>query len=197
MASLNYLWQHRAKFPVGSHAFYKAWGKRFFSYAELRKRNRNRTQLTKAGAQIHETAEIGEITVDGNRNYLTVGEFTFLGKVTVALHCAVSIGKKVCINDGVRLLSASHDVLDPKWQLIKSEIVIDDYAWIGTGAFIMPGVRIGRGAVVGAGAVVSKSIGPGTIVVGNPAKPVSKVRCEELDYNPCEFLAANRAWLLG
>ena len=182
---------------MGSKAFYRAWGKRIFSYAELRKRNRSRSNLTNAGARIHETAEIGEVIVEGNKNHLTVGDFTFLGKVTVALHCAVSIGKRVCINDGVHLLSASHDVRDPKWQLIKGEIVIEDYAWIGTGAMILPGVHIGRGAVVGAGAVVSKSIEPGTIVVGNPAKPITKTRCETLDYNPCEFLAANRAWLLG
>ena len=58
-------------------------------------------------------------------------------------------------------------------------------------------VRIGRGAVVGARAVVSKSVPPGAIVVGNPARPVPKSRCEEFSYNPCEFLAANRAWLLG
>ena len=75
--------------------------------------------------------------------------------------------------------------------------MIEDYAWIGTGAMILPGVCIGRGAVFGAGAVVSKSVAPGAIVVGNPAKPISKSRCEIFDYNPCEFLAANRAWLVG
>ncbi|MBC6609132.1 acyltransferase [Hymenobacter sp. BT188] len=197
MASLTYLWQHRAKFAVGSKKFYRAWGKRLLSYAELRKRNRNRLRLIAAGAQIHETAEIGEVTLEGNKRCLTIGDFTFIGKVTIALHCAVRIGNRVCINDGVQILSASHDVLDPKWRLTKGEIVIEDYAWIGTGAFILPGVCIGRGAVVGAGAVVSKSVAPGAIVVGNPAKPISKSRCKTFDYNPCEFLAANRAWLLG
>ena len=197
MASLNYLWQHRAKFPVSSKAFYRAWGKRLFSYAELRNRNRSRFGLISAGARIDETAEIGDVAAQGNKKLLTIGGFSFLGKVTLDLHCAISIGERVCINDGVRILSASHDVLDPKWNLIKGDIVIEDYAWIGTGAMILPGVCIGRGAVVGAGAVVSKSVAPGAIVVGNPAKQLSKSRCETFDYNPCEFLAANRAWLVG
>lgn len=197
MASLSYLWQHRAKFPLNSKAFYRAWGKRLLSYGELRLRNHNRSILTAAGSRIHETAEIGQVIVEGNKKYLTIGSFSFLGKVTIDLHCAVNIGERVCINDGVRILSASHDVLDPQWRHIKAEIFIEDYAWIGTGALILPGVCIGRGAVVGAGAVVSKSVAPGLIVVGNPAKPISKSRCEKLDYNPCEFLAANRAWLIG
>ena len=61
---------------------------------------------------------------------------------------------------------------------------------------ILPGVYLGRGAVVGAGAVVSKSVTPDSIVIGNPAKPINKVRTQVLGYNPCEFLAANRAWLV-
>lgn len=197
MASLRYLWKHRVKFDVSSTEFYRVWGKRLFSFPELAHRNRQRTRLVDQGATIHETAEIGEVTVEGNRKNLEIGAFSFLGKVTIALHTLVKIGERVCINDGVRLLSASHDVMDPQWRHVKGEIVIEDFAWIGTGAIILPGVRIGRGAVVGAGAVVSKSVAPNGIVVGNPAKPIAKSRDIEFDYNPCEFLAANRAWLVG
>jgi maltose O-acetyltransferase len=76
-------------------------------------------------------------------------------------------------------------------------IVIEDFVWIGTGAIILPGVRLGHGSVIGAGAVVSKSVPKSAIVVGNPAKSIQKTRCENLNYNPCEFLAENRAWLMG
>ena len=58
-------------------------------------------------------------------------------------------------------------------------IVIEDHAYIGTGAILKQGTPekplvIGRGAVVGMGAVVTKSVPPGTVVVGNPAKPLEK-----------------------
>ncbi|RZK30259.1 MAG: acyltransferase [Hymenobacter sp.] len=197
MASLNYLWRNRVKHPVNSKEFYRVWGKRLFSFTELVLRNQQRIALVRRGAHIQETAEIGEVVINGNRKHLTIGAFSFLGKVAIDLHCPVKIGNRVCINDGVRILSASHDVSDAQWNLLRSEIVIEDFVWIGIGAIILPGVHLGKGAVVGAGAVVSKSVEPGRIVVGNPARPVLRTRPEQLDYNPCEFLAANRAWLVG
>ena len=164
---------------------------------ELMRRNRRRSQLVKRGASIDSKAEIGEVNISGSSKNFKMGAYSFLGKVHIALHDKVSIGNNVCINDGVQLLTASHNVQDPEWKHVKGAITIDDYVWIATNAIILPGVHIGKGAVVGAGAVVSKNVESGQIVTGNPAIPISKKRCEELNYNPCEFLAANRAWLVG
>jgi len=49
-------------------------------------------------------------------------------------------------------------------------VLIGKDVWIGGGAIILPGVTIGDGAIVGAGSVVTKSVAPGDIVVGNPAR---------------------------
>ncbi len=58
-------------------------------------------------------------------------------------------------------------------------VVIEDHAYIGTGAILKQGqpgqpLVIGRGAVVGMGAVVTKSVAPGVTVVGNPARLLQK-----------------------
>lgn len=55
--------------------------------------------------------------------------------------------------------------------------VIEDHAYIGSGAIIKHGTPesplvIGRGATVGMGAVVTKSVPAGVTVVGNPAKAI-------------------------
>lgn len=197
MASISYLWAHRAKFSMASEKFYRSWAKRLLNLPELFKRNQKRNKLTRQGAEIHELAEIGKVVIQGKKVFLKIGKLSFVGNINIALHQEVVIGERVCINDGVEILTASHDVMDPEWLLIKKKIVIEDYVWIGTGATILPGVVIQRGAVVGAKAVVSKSVEAYSIVVGNPARAISKTRSQDLNYNPCEFIAANQAWLIG
>ena len=57
-------------------------------------------------------------------------------------------------------------------------IVCDTYighsCLIGTGATIMPGVKIGNYCIVGAGAVVTKNVPDKTIVAGNPARVIKE-----------------------
>lgn len=50
------------------------------------------------------------------------------------------------------------------------EVHIGKNCFIGVGALIMPGVRLGESVIVGAGAVVTKSFPSNCIVAGNPAK---------------------------
>lgn len=195
MASLKYLWKNRAKSKLFSKAFFVSWAKRLLTISELIKNNRRRKKLINNGATISETAEIGVVNINGRKENLLIGDFSTLGRVEIALHDRVTIGKYACINDGVVILSASHDVSDSLWRHKKSPISIGDYAWIATNAIILPGVHIGKGAVVGAGAVVSKNVEDYAIVIGNPAKEIGKKRTEILNYNPCEFLATNNAWL--
>lgn len=55
---------------------------------------------------------------------------------------------------------------------IKGKIAIEQGAWIGAGAIILPNVTVGRCAIVGAGSVVTKDVPPYTIVAGSPAKKI-------------------------
>jgi acetyltransferase-like isoleucine patch superfamily enzyme len=55
-------------------------------------------------------------------------------------------------------------------------IYIGRRAWIGLNAIILKGVRIGEGSVVSPGAVVINDVAPNTVVLGNPARAVVRVR---------------------
>ncbi|PYI72815.1 MAG: acyltransferase [Verrucomicrobia bacterium] len=54
-------------------------------------------------------------------------------------------------------------------------VKICDNVWIGMNAVILKGVTIGENSVVAAGSVVTKSVGPNTVVAGNPAVLVRRL----------------------
>ena len=89
----------------------------------------------------------------------------------------VSIGERCSIGAYVTLMSATgpdNSVLKDHPELqhaIKTKpIVIGNDCWIGSGAIIMPGLKIGDRAVIGAGAVVTKNVLAGEVVQGVPAR---------------------------
>ncbi len=62
---------------------------------------------------------------------------------------------------------------------------IGDNTLVGMGAIILRGAVIGENCVVGAGSLVTsgKKFPPGSMIFGNPAKPVRKLTPEEIEKN--------------
>jgi acetyltransferase-like isoleucine patch superfamily enzyme len=93
---------------------------------------------------------------------------------------AVELGKYVMFGPNVAVVGADHCFDQPGRPIIFSgrpelvSTVIEDDTWIGYGATIMSGVRVGRGAVVAACAVVVKNIPAYEIWGGIPAKKIGK-----------------------
>lgn len=69
-------------------------------------------------------------------------------------------------------------------------VIVGNDCWIGDGAQIMSGVRVGDGAIIGASAVVTKDVPPYAIVGGIPAK-IIKYRFPD---DVIERLQALRWW---
>jgi putative colanic acid biosynthesis acetyltransferase WcaF len=67
------------------------------------------------------------------------------------------------------LCTGTHDLQDEEWPLLTAPIVVGERAFVGARAFVLPGVSIGERAVVGAMSVVTRDVGPGATVRGNPA----------------------------
>ena len=70
--------------------------------------------------------------------------------------------------------------------------VIGSDVWVGFGASIIGGVRIGHGACIAAGAVVTHDVEPYTVVAGVPAKPIRK----RFSDNVIAALLASKWWTL-
>lgn len=194
---LQDLFRNRARPPFGSLPWLKAWTKRVLLMPLFVKQWRYHTRLRRRGARVHATAFFSDATLinGGAVGECEVGEESFVGRAELAAHAAIRIGRRACINDGVRVLTASHDLSDPAWKSFAKPIIIKDYAWVATDAILLPGVTIGTGAVVGAGAVVSKDVPDFSIAAGNPARLLEKRRVEPLNYSPTRNLALFEAWL--
>ncbi len=189
------LWRTRDRPTVFGREWAKAWVKRALRSFELLRQFCFHTRLRFRGAQIHPSDFFSDPSlIVGKLQYLEVGKESFIGRVEIALHEKVVIGKRVCINDGAKLLTASHDPYSPTWPTVAKPITIKDHAWIATGAIILPGVTVGQGAVVGAGSVVSRDIPDQGIVIGNPGRLLTKSRCSNLEYSPTASLALYTAW---
>ncbi|MCG3203042.1 MAG: 2,3,4,5-tetrahydropyridine-2,6-dicarboxylate N-acetyltransferase [Gammaproteobacteria bacterium] len=116
-----------------------------------------------------------------NPHYFDIGDDFFTGP-----HCyfvtnewsPVTIGAKVMCGPHVKIIGGNHDthftgghVAEKKTpREIREDIVIEDGVWVGAGAVILSGTRIGEGAVIGAMAVVNHYVPPYVIATGNPAK---------------------------
>lgn len=55
---------------------------------------------------------------------------------------------------------------------VSGRVTIGNACYIGAGASLIHDVAVGSGALVGIGAVVIRNVPPGTVVVGNPARPL-------------------------
>lgn len=122
-----------------------------------------------------------------NKKRLKIGKNTSIGKYSrLDIRGGIKIGNNVSISPNVIILTGTHDMQTNDFKYYSLETIIEDYVWIGTGAIILPGVKIKKGAVIGAGSVVTKDVEPYHFVAGNPAK-FKKLRNKNLDYNCMYF----------
>ena len=104
---------------------------------------------------------------------LTIGRDCWIGEdVWIDNLSPVTLGDDVCVSQGAYFCTGGHDHTRPSFDLQTAPILVEEQAWIGAKAVLLPGVTVGRGAVVAAGSVVTRDVPPGMIVGGNPARPI-------------------------
>ncbi|WP_296344459.1 sugar O-acetyltransferase [Reyranella sp.] len=142
------------------------------SSSELRKLLAERLAAVGEGAQIRPP-----FFCDYGFN-IKLGANVFLNFNCVILDVVeVTIGDETQIGPAVQIYAADHprDPVQRRQGLeLGRPVKIGRNVWIGGGAIILPGITIGDDAVIGAGSVVTKDVGPGATVVGNPARQVGR-----------------------
>ena len=192
---IAFLLQHRTRPALFSRAWLRTWLKRLWNLPALLGYALQSLRWRLKGARIASSSVISHLTVHGDASHLRIGECCCLGITRMQTHERIEIGNCVVINDGVRLITGSHDIHSPTYDHVFSPIIIEDHAWIATDAMILKGVRIGRGAVVAAAAVVTRDVRPFTVVGGNPAREIGTRRIESFDYIPSSWFGPVMAWV--
>lgn len=193
---LGFVFKNREKASFFSKRFLKLIAKRAYYFPMLCRLLFSRFVIKAGGGKLGERTVFMNVAINGKSKNLLVGSDSYFGyKVDLSTHGLIEVGSKVVINDNVVILTATHDLADAQWKIIKKNVRIGDNAWIATNSLIMPGVNIGEGAVVGAGSVVREDIPSGGIVIGNPARIVGYRKASSYDYNPIVFVSPIEAWV--
>ncbi|MGH6916684.1 MAG: sugar O-acetyltransferase [Geminicoccaceae bacterium] len=107
---------------------------------------------------------------------IRLGDAVYLNAGCVILDTApVRIGKATLLGPDVQIYRAEHRQHAERREAgleIARPVEIGANVWVGGGAILLGGIRIGDDAIVGAGAVVTRDVAPGTTVVGNPARAI-------------------------
>ena len=109
---------------------------------------------------------------------IELGERVFFNFNCVVLDvCAVHIGDYSLFGPNVQIYTPMHPFnaeLRRKQEYGKP-VTIGSDVWVGGGAIILPGVRIGSRAVIGAGSVVTRDIPDDVFAAGNPCRVVRAI----------------------
>lgn len=103
--------------------------------------------------------------------------------IKIGNNCQITSGVRFHTHGGANVIRRKYPDFDAF-----GKIEIHDWAYIGAGSQIMPGVTVGEGSLVAAGSIVTKSVPRGVVVGGNPAKILCSVE---------EYIEKNKRYNLG
>jgi len=110
---------------------------------------------------------------------ITLGDRVFFNFNCVVLDVApVRIGSGVLFGPAVQIYAATHPLSAAERRTgleYGKPVEVGDDVWVGGGAVICPGVRIGARSVVGAGSVVTRDVPEGVFAAGNPARVIREI----------------------
>ena len=115
---------------------------------------------------------------------IELGERVFFNFNCIVLDvCRVRVGDYTLFGPAVQIYTAMHplDAEERRREEFGKPVEIGADVWVGGGAIILPGVRIGARAVIGAGSVVTRDIPDDVVAAGNPCRVIRRLDQGERD----------------
>ena len=115
---------------------------------------------------------------------ISIGDRCLIGKGSgIVGHFEIVIGNDVWTGHHVYITDQNHDYRDvtkpiSQQAMPERSVIIGDGSWLGHGAVVLPGSRIGKHVVVGANSVVSGELPDRCVAVGSPARVVKQWSAE-------------------
>lgn len=145
---------------------------------------------------VHSRIE-GELFVFAHGGRIQIGDWCFVGPGSRLWSAAsIQIGDRVLISHNCNIMDSLTHPLDAAQRhaqfcsimreghptsidLDERPVILEDDVWVGAGATVLRGVRLGRGCVVGAAAVVTADVPAFSVVAGNPARVLRQLSAPE------------------
>jgi acetyltransferase-like isoleucine patch superfamily enzyme len=105
-----------------------------------------------------------------------IGAKTVMGQeCTISAYQRVRIGEQCVIADRSMFIDFDHGVVEVerpirKQGIYKRDVEVGSNVWIGYGACILRGVRVGDNSIVGTNSVVTRDVPANAVVAGIPAR---------------------------
>ncbi len=105
-----------------------------------------------------------------------IGEKTVMGQeCTISAYRRVRIGEQCVIADRAMFIDFDHGVVEVERPIrlqgiYKRDVQVGSNVWVGYGACILRGVRVGDNSIIGTNAVVTKDVPANAVVGGAPAR---------------------------
>jgi acetyltransferase-like isoleucine patch superfamily enzyme len=107
-----------------------------------------------------------------------IGAKTVLGQeVTISAYRRVRIGEQCVIADRAMFIDFDHGVVEVerpirRQGIYKRDVEVGSNVWIGYGACVLRGVRVGDNSIVGTNSVVTRDVPANAVVAGIPARVI-------------------------
>jgi acetyltransferase-like isoleucine patch superfamily enzyme len=167
------LWAFRHRMGWGPRVI---WGQRISVWGTPKVRGQGLVDLG------HDVILDGQATlfVYGGNAVLKVGACTIINSTRFGCTNRIEIGERCLVADARIMDSDFHNTgrqrLNPLAPVPSKPIIIGNNVWVAAASVILKGVQIGDDSILAFGALASRSIPPGRIYGGNPARDVGPVK---------------------